>query len=93
MPDGLPAGHPCARKLAKKQLLSALNHWHLRSRGPDGSYSRRSAGWEDYLVYHGRPGTGATGNGGFDSIYDPTNGTVSRGDLVRFGAQGQVIPK
>ncbi|MBX7245742.1 MAG: type II secretion system protein GspG [Candidatus Sumerlaeaceae bacterium] len=72
------------------QLLNQKNHWHLRSRGPDGAYSRRSAGWEDFLVYHGQPGTGANGDGGYGAIYDPTNGTVSYGDVVRFGTDGVV---
>jgi hypothetical protein len=71
---------------ATSEQLSALNHWHLRSRGPDGNYSKRSVGWADYLLYHGTPGTGATStNGGLDSLYDPTNGTASKGDIVRLG--------
>jgi len=72
-------------------LLSDRNHWHLRSRGPDADYERRSAGWEDFLVYHGAPGTGTNGEGGIAILYDPTNGTVSNGDIVRFGSSG--IPR
>ncbi len=69
--------------------LNQLNHWHLRSRGPDGDYERRSNGWEEYLEFHGAPGTGTSGTGGIAALYDATNGTVSNGDLVRFGSDGQ----
>jgi len=68
--------------------LNAINHWHLRARGPDGDYERRSQGWEEYLEFHGAPGTGSSGSGGINSLYDPTNGTSSNGDLVRFGSDG-----
>ncbi|MCX7017480.1 MAG: prepilin-type N-terminal cleavage/methylation domain-containing protein [bacterium] len=68
--------------------LNMLNHWHLRARGPDGDYERRSQGWEEYLEFHGARGAGPSGTGGIDILYDPTNGTASNGDLVRFGSDG-----
>jgi prepilin-type N-terminal cleavage/methylation domain-containing protein len=68
--------------------LNQLNHWHLRSRGPDRDYERRSAGWEEYLEFHGSAGTGPSGTGGIGILYDPTNGTASNGDIVRFGSDG-----
>ena len=71
------------------ERLNALNHWHVRSRGPDGDYERRSNGWEEFLEFRGAPGTGPSGTGGSGALYDATNGTVSSGDIVRFGAGGQ----
>jgi len=62
--------------------------WHLRSRGPDTDYETRASGWADYIRYDGKPGAGVTGNGGIITVYDPTNGSVSNGDLARFGAGG-----
>ncbi|CAN5190173.1 hypothetical protein BH09SUM1_BH09SUM1_06960 [soil metagenome] len=59
--------------------------WHLRSRGPDGDYeSRLTGGWADLILYRGTPGVGST-DGGLKAAYDPTNGTVSNGDIARFG--------
>lgn len=77
--------------LALSAELGAKNSWHLRSRGPDTDYERRSTGWADYIRYRGQPGAGTTGNGGIDAQYDPTNGTVSGGDIPRFGREG--LPK
>lgn len=74
--------------LALSARLFQQNAYHLRSRGPDTDYERRSDGWTDYITYRGQPGTGKTGNGGIGSVYDPTNGTVSSGDLIRFGREG-----
>lgn len=73
--------------------LQERNHWHLRSRGPDTDYEKRSEGWEDYLVNHGIPSTGtqtpiASATGGISVLYDPTNGTASNGDIVRLGSDG-----
>jgi len=68
--------------------LADRNGWHLRSRGTDGDYERRSNGWADYILYRGQAGAGTTGNGGINALYDPTNGTVSSGDVVRFGKGG-----
>lgn len=70
------------------QRLNDLNHWHLRSRGPDTDYERRSVGWEEYLEFHGQQGSGPSGSGGIGALYDPTNGTMSNGDIVRFGSDG-----
>lgn len=78
-----------AFELISKKLFER-NHWHLRSRGPDNDYERRSNGWADFLEFGGAPGTGTGGTGGIQSIYDPTNGTVSQGDIVRTGAEGIV---
>jgi hypothetical protein len=69
--------------------LNQRNGWHLRSRGPDRQYARRSAGWEDFLTFRGQQGTGTSGNGGINILYDPTNGTVSFGDVVYFANGGQ----
>ena len=69
--------------------LRNLNHWHLRSRGPDTDYESRSAGgWADFLAYHGQGGAGTTGDGGIHALYDATNGTASSGDVVRLGSDG-----
>ncbi len=68
--------------------LRAKNGWHLRSRGGDGDYERRSDGWGDYIFYRGQAGTGTLGDGGYRALYDPTNGTISQGDIVRFGKGG-----
>jgi prepilin-type N-terminal cleavage/methylation domain-containing protein len=68
--------------------LRAVSGWHLRSRGTDGDYERRSDGWADYILYRGAPGAGTTGNGGINAVYDATNGTISGGDVVRFGKGG-----
>lgn len=73
---------------ARVNKLNQINHWHLRSRGPDSDYERRSAGWEEYLEFHGAAGTGTSGSGGVAILYDATNGTVSNGDIVRFGTDG-----
>ena len=69
--------------------LGNLNGWHLRSRGPDGDYERRTDGWADFIRFRGRAGTATTGNGGLSAQYDPTNGTTSGGDIARFGREGQ----
>lgn len=74
----------------KSKFLAEKNHWHLRSRGPDNDYERRSGGWADYLEFHGAPGTGSGGTGGIQALYDPTNGTASNGDVVRIGTLGVV---
>lgn len=68
--------------------LRNTNGYHLRSRGPDTDYERRSDGWADLIRYRGAPGQGPTGNGGLDSVYDATNGTNSSGDVPRFGKEG-----
>jgi prepilin-type N-terminal cleavage/methylation domain-containing protein len=65
--------------------LQQLGGWHLRSRGPDGDYEPRSNGWADYIKFRGEPGKGSSLNGGINAAYDPTNGTVSGGDIARFG--------
>jgi len=70
------------------RILQQQNGWHLRSRGSDGDYERRSDGWGDFLTFRGRAGTGAGGDGGIRSVYDPTNGTISPGDISRFGKGG-----
>lgn len=77
-----------ANFLAVSSALANINGFHLRSRGPDTDYEKRSDGWSDFIMYRGRPGTGATGNGGINAAYDATNGTLSGGDLARFGREG-----
>jgi prepilin-type N-terminal cleavage/methylation domain-containing protein len=79
------------------KFLSAQNQWHIRSRGPDGEQISRAQGWESYLHFNGKPSTVPSGGGlaadptgGINSIYDPTNGTVSRGDIVRLGSKGTI---
>ena len=76
--------------LATSIALAAKNHWHLRGRGPDGDYERRSNGWADWLAFHGAAGTGAVApfDGGYSAIYDPSNGTTSTGDIARLGTLG-----
>ena len=70
-------------------IFDERNHFHLRGRGPDNDYeSRSTGGWADYLKFHGAAGTGAALDGGIHTLYDPTNGTASSGDLVRFGSDG-----
>lgn len=90
--DGPIASHRIAM-----QFLSAKNQWHIRSRGPDGIQSPRADGWESYLHFNGNPsnvpspgGAPADPTGGINAIYDPTNGTVSRGDIVRLGSRGTI---
>jgi len=71
------------------RILSERNGWHIRSRGPDGDYERRSDGWGDFLRWRGEWGQGSTApDGGQRSVYDPTNGTTSGGDISRFGKGG-----
>lgn len=61
--------------------------WHIRSRGPDTSY--QTTGWGDFIEFQGEAGKGAEGRGGINAVYDPTNGTISQGDVIRFGKGGQ----
>ena len=71
--------------------LKDKHGYHLRGRGPDGDYESRAAGWADYIRYTGAAGTGTstpTGDGGLKAVYDATNGTVSSGDIARFGKDG-----
>lgn len=68
--------------------LSGKNGYHLRSRGPDTDYEKRSDAWADYIRYRGKRGQGAGGSGGIAATYDPTNGTISGGDIARFGREG-----
>ncbi|MBI1289750.1 prepilin-type N-terminal cleavage/methylation domain-containing protein [bacterium] len=70
---------------ATSRLLQQVGGWHLRSRGPDGDYEPRSNGWSDFILYRGQSNQGTSGNGGINAVYDPTNGTVSDGDIARFG--------
>ncbi|MDX2176343.1 MAG: prepilin-type N-terminal cleavage/methylation domain-containing protein [Candidatus Sumerlaeia bacterium] len=70
---------------ATSRALQQKTGWHLRSRGPDGLFATRTEGNSDFLLYHGQAGAGPTGNGGINVLYDPTNGTASRGDLYRLG--------
>lgn len=81
------------------QQLAERNHWHLRSRGPDGDFeARKSGGWADYLLYHSAAGQGGNAaatppipaDGGSHALYDPSNGTLSNGDIVRLGSDGAV---
>lgn len=65
--------------------LQAAGAWHLRSRGTDGDYERRSNGWADYILFRGEDGAGVFGVGGINVVYDATNGTISNGDIPRFG--------
>ncbi len=67
------------------RALQAVGAWHLRSRSTDGDYERRSDGWADFIRFRGENGLGTTGNGGINAVYDPTNGTISNGDIARFG--------
>ena len=73
---------------ANSRILQQRNGWHLRSRGSDGDYEARSNGWGDFLTFRGQAGTGTLGDGGLRSVYDPTNGTISGGDISRFGKGG-----
>lgn len=50
--------------LALSAHLAGVNGFHLRSRGPDSDYERRSDGWADYIFYRGRSGGGTNGDGG-----------------------------
>lgn len=81
--DGSPA-----QFLALSAYLVNINGYHLRSRGPDTDYERRSDGWADYIFYRGRAGAGSNGDGGIAAVYDATNGTTSGGDIPRFGREG-----
>lgn len=77
--------------------LNAKNQWHIRSRGPDGLQVPRTGGWESFLTNNGTPsgpevvplGGIQDATGGINAIYDPTNGTVSFGDIARLGSRGQ----
>ena len=69
---------------ATSKALQQVAGWHLRSRGTDGDYEPRANGWADVIRFRGEPGTGSSGNGGINAIYDPTNGTISGGDIARF---------
>jgi prepilin-type N-terminal cleavage/methylation domain-containing protein len=79
------------------RFLSSQNQWHIRSRGPDGLQVPRSGGWENFLHFNGKASSVPSGGGqpadptgGINAIYDPTNGTVSPGDIVRLGSSGVV---
>ena len=74
--------------LTLSEELGQINSWHLRSRGPDGDYERRSDGWADLILYRGKRGTPAQNSNGIRAYYDPTNGTASGGDIARFGREG-----
>ena len=52
--------------------------WSLTSPGPDHRLDHMT--WAP--VYFATPGQSGTG---MNLLYDPTNGTVSKGDLGRFG--------
>jgi len=69
------------------ELWSNNSGWHIRSRGPDRNY--QTPGWGLAIAWQGNPPLGATHNGGITAFYDPTNGTISTGDIVRFGKGGQ----
>jgi len=58
--------------------------WVLFSLGPDGIGDHGGPDWP-YLGAAGQPKNKGEGMGVY---YDPTNGTVSRGDIVRFGPGG-----
>lgn len=77
-----------AQFLGLSAHLAGVNGFHLRSRGPDTDYERRSDGWADYIFYRGRSGGGINGDGGIAAVYDATNGTLSGGDIPRFGRDG-----
>jgi prepilin-type N-terminal cleavage/methylation domain-containing protein len=80
----------------RSQYLRQKNRWHLRSRGPDTDYEKRSEGWEQFLVYGGASSSTpqpagapiAYTDGGNSARYDATNGTASNGDIIRFGSDG-----
>lgn len=67
------------------RILQQVGGWHVRSRGPDGDYEPRANGWADFIFHRGGAGLGSSGNGGINAVYDPSNGTVSDGDIARFG--------
>lgn len=81
----------------RSNYLKQKNRWHLRSRGTDGDYEKRAGGWEQFLVYGGQGSASnpqpagapvAYADGGNSARYDVTNGTISNGDIVRFGSDG-----
>ncbi len=76
---------------ATSKALQAVGGWHTRSRGPDGDYERRSDGWADFIRFRGQACAGTTTNGGINANYDPSNGTISSGDVARFGKGKQFI--
>lgn len=62
--------------------------WHIRSRGPDRNY--QTPGWGN-AIWKNSGDEDLVGNGvlGILAYYDPSNGTISTGDVVRFGKNGQ----
>jgi len=58
--------------------LTYYKAWMLQSWGPD----RKQDGIEWWLLFPDDPG-----REGVNSIYDPTNGTISRGDIARVGGE------
>jgi prepilin-type N-terminal cleavage/methylation domain-containing protein len=70
---------------AASRELREVGGWHVRSRATDGDYERRSDGWGEFIRWRGTPGRGQSGTGGINAVYDPTNGTISGGDIARFG--------
>jgi prepilin-type N-terminal cleavage/methylation domain-containing protein len=70
---------------ATSRQLQQVSGWHVRSRSTDGDYEARANGWADVILFRGQEGAGTSGNGGINAIYDPTNGTISGGDIARFG--------
>jgi prepilin-type N-terminal cleavage/methylation domain-containing protein len=70
---------------AASLILQQVGGWHVRSRATDGDYEGRAQGWGDFIRWRGEAGRGANGDGGLSAVYDPTNGTISGGDIARFG--------
>jgi len=63
--------------------------WALYSLGPDiyNDWGREAMLSDEYFFRPGRIGTGAGIDNGYvyGTYYDPTNGTVSKGDVIRLG--------
>ena len=79
-------GADTAAFLTLSQKLAEINHWHLRSRGPDGDYeARKAGGWAGGDPSATPP---VPADGGSHALYDASNGTLSSGDIVRLGSDG-----
>ncbi|MFB3896243.1 MAG: prepilin-type N-terminal cleavage/methylation domain-containing protein [bacterium] len=69
-------------------LIWHASYWSLRSRGPNGKWDSAAPGGYTVWAWWDRPPYAPDGDV-FLGAYDPSNGTVSGGDLWRTSKNGQ----
>jgi hypothetical protein len=60
--------------------------WRMSSAGPDLKQDYAKSWDSPYGTWRSYPGSGP----GWPNYYDPSNGTVSNGDIIRFGGTGKL---